>query len=312
MKRMFLQTIIVVLLLCSCSSADIALTIPVAKTAMSILSTTPSPTPSPTPTPTPTPTPEPTAIPEREGLEDLKTQISDYISSLNGDWGVYVKNLNTNEFLTINEHEMYSASLIKLFIMAETYHAIEDGRLPQSDEVNNLLNKMITVSDNNSSNKLCEMLGNGDILVGFDIENENTRALDCTYTIQNTDLQNNRANSTIVYRGRNYTSPRDCGHILELIYKKELVSKAYSEEMLNLLKSQERTHKIPYPLPDDVETANKTGEMTGTENDAAIIFSPACDYILCIMSNNVNSNDKAISSIQTISQTVYSYFNPAQ
>ena len=36
MKRMFLQTIIVVLLLCSCSSADIALTIPVAKTAMSI------------------------------------------------------------------------------------------------------------------------------------------------------------------------------------------------------------------------------------------------------------------------------------
>ena len=109
MKRMFLQTIIVVLLLCSCSSPDIALTIPVAKTAMSILSTTPSPTPSPTPTPTPTPTPEPTAIPEREGLEDLKTQISDYTSSLTGDWGVYVKNLNTNEFLTINEHEMCSA-----------------------------------------------------------------------------------------------------------------------------------------------------------------------------------------------------------
>lgn len=310
MKRKILQTIIVVLLLSSCSSADIALTIPVAKTAMSVISTTPTPTPTPIPSPTPTPTPEPTPVPEREGLDDLKAQISDYTNSLTGDWGVYVKNLNTNEFLTINEHEMYSASLIKLFVMAATYRAIDEGKLPQSDEVNNLLTQMITVSDNNSSNKLCEMLGSGDMLAGFDIENENTRSLDCTYTIQNTDLQNNRADSVIEYRGRNYTSPRDCGHILELIYKKELVNEAFSEEMLNLLKNQERTHKIPYPLPDDVATANKTGEMTSTENDAAIIFSPACDYILCVMSNNVNSNDKAISSIQTISQTVYNYFNP--
>lgn len=312
MKRKILQTIIVVLLLSSCSSADIALTIPVAKTAMSVISTTPTPTPAPTPSPTPIPTPEPTPIPEREGLDDLKTQISDYTNSLTGDWGVYVKNLNTNEFLTINEHEMYSASLIKLFVMAATYRAIDEGKLPQSDEVNNLLTQMITVSDNNSSNKLCEMLGSGDMLAGFDIENENTRSLDCTYTIQNTDLQNNRADSVIEYRGRNYTSPRDCGHILELIYKKELVNEAFSEEMLNLLKNQERTHKIPYPLPDDVVTANKTGEMTSTENDAAIIFSPVCDYILCVMSNNVNNNDKAISNIQTISQTVYNYFNPAQ
>ena len=41
------------------------------------------------------------------------------------------------------------------------------------------------------------------------------------------------------------TSVKDCGTLLEKIYKGECVSKDASEEMLNLLSNQENTWKIP-------------------------------------------------------------------
>ena len=262
------------------------------------------PAPSPTPQLTPTPMPQ-----EREGLDELKFQLEEKIKTINGDWGVYVKNLDTNEFLTINEHEMPSASLIKLFVMAAVYNEFNNGTKERTENIDGLIKNMICISDNDSSNTLCEFLGNGNMIAGFDVENANTKALDCTYTIQQTDLQDNRANSKIRYIGRNYTSPRDCGHLLELIYRKELYSEEYSNEMLELLKAQQRTHKIPSSLPDGTVIANKTGEMTGVENDAAIVYSPKCDYIITVMSNNVPNNDRAISNIHLISSMVYDYFN---
>ena len=65
-------------------------------------------------------------------------------------------------------------------------------------------------------------------------------------------------------------------------------------------------------MPDDAFVANKTGEMTGVQNDAAIIYSPNCLYILCIMSNELTADDagySAINKIINISSMVYDYFN---
>lgn len=289
-------TIIVIFILFLCSSFVKV----IAPEAPQIPKSTPEPTLEPTSTPIPQ---------EREGLNDLKFQLEEKIKSINGEWGVYVKNLNTNEFLMINENEMPSASLIKLFIMTAVYNEFNNGTKERNEKIDELLKNMICVSDNDSANKLCEYLGNGDMIAGFDVENANTKNLDCTYTIQQTDLQDNRANSKIRYIGRNYTSPRDCGHLLELIYRKELYSEEYSNEMLELLKAQERTYKIPSSLPDEIVTANKTGEMTGVENDVAIVYSPQCDYIITVMSNHVPNNDRAISNVQLISSMVYNYFN---
>ena len=79
--------------------------------------------------------------------------------------------------------------------------------------------------------------------------------------------------------------------------------------MLEYLKNQQTRYKIPQLLPEGTVIANKTGEMTGVENDAAIVYSPNCDYIICIMSNDAYDNSEAISGVQDISQLVYNYFN---
>lgn len=296
----FLCTIAVVL------SLAMNFSVPAVIDTFSPAAAEPSPTAAATASPAPTPTAEPA---EREGLDSLKNQIGELTSGLGGEWGVYVKNLKTNEYLALHEREMYSASLIKLFIMAAVYNEIEAGAIQKDSGVSELLELMITESSNDAANELCTMLGGGDMLAGFEVENTHTRNIACTYTVQNTDLQDDRSNSTIPYLGRNYTSPRDCGHLLELIYRGELCGSENSAEMLGFLKAQERRHKIPSPLPEGTVTANKTGEMTGVENDAAIVYTPACDYILCVMSNDVPDNGSAADGIRDISELVYNYFN---
>ena len=79
--------------------------------------------------------------------------------------------------------------------------------------------------------------------------------------------------------------------------------------MEDLLLNHHTRYKIPAGLPEGVLCGNKTGEMDTTENDAAIIYGEACDYILVVLSSDWNSKDEAISRIASISAMVYGYLN---
>ncbi len=243
---------------------------------------------------------------EKEGLADLKEQITSYINTRAGEWGVYVKNLNTNEYLSINEKSYSSASLIKLFTLASVYNELEYGSVTRSAEVDNLLNLMITQSSNAAFNALTEIIGGGSTVNGFDVENANTCALGCVNTQHKSQLVD-KAGESAIFVGYNLTSPADCGNILEMIYRGTLVSETASEEMLSLLKAQTRTWKIPSALPEGTVTANKTGENSKVEGDAAIVYSPACDYILCVIGNG--DVGAGTETIRNVSSSVYSYFN---
>ncbi len=100
----------------------------------------------------------------------------------------------------------------------------------------------------------------------------------------------------------NYTSVRDCGMFLKKIYKGEI---PYGEDMMNLLKQQERRGKIPAGVPQGVVVANKTGELDVVENDAAVVFKDNCPYILCVMSEDVRDTSAARQTIVQISSGVY-------
>ena len=97
--------------------------------------------------------------------------------------------------------------------------------------------------------------------------------------------------------GRNMTSVKDCGTLLEKIYKGECVSKEASEEMLNLLSN-----------PDGIKSANKTGETDQDQHDIAIVYGEKTTYILCVMSENCPEST-AVTNIQNISKIVYNYLN---
>ena len=105
----------------------------------------------------------------------------------------------------------------------------------------------------------------------------------------------------------NYTSVKDCGKMLEKVLNGTYVSKHASERILEKgLKAQQRRSKIPAGVPSGVKTANKTGELNNVDNDAAIVWSPACTYILCIMSSDTGGR---ISEIVKLSSMVYNGIN---
>lgn len=234
---------------------------------------------------------------------ELEAVIKEHIPKDNGDWAVYCKNLKTGKYISINNSKMVSASVIKLFIMATVYDEINKGNLEDTDEIENLMEQMITVSHNESSNKLVAITANGDFKEGMKNVNAFAQKIDCPDTEQQRDMRDSRPKPI---PEQNYTSVDDVGKLLELIYNKKCVSEEYDEKMLDYMLHQQRTWKIPEGLPAGTKVANKTGELSNTENDVAIVFTDEADYILCVMSNNVKPYD-AQASIREISKAVYEY-----
>ncbi len=244
----------------------------------------------------------------KKGLTDLQKIIQEMVDEYSGTWSVYVKNIDTNEYMIVNDEPQYTASLIKLFCAAAIYDLVEKGELEWDDNIDRLMTNMISISDNDAFNLLVRKC---------DTENNNHVA--GRAVIQKYIDENGYKNTTITSAlyptaypapsspGRNYTTTADCGLILEKIYKKQVVTPEASEDFLNLMLNQQRTQKIPAGLPEGIKCANKTGETDSTQHDAAIIYSPNTTYILVVMSTNCGA---AIGNIQNISKVTYDYFNP--
>lgn len=236
--------------------------------------------------------------------KDLEKEINSIISEKKGVWSVYVKNLKTGMTVEINNREFIAASTIKLYNMVTLYDEVEKGNINLNSSMKNHLSKMITESSNVSSNTVVITIGQGSFGEGAKKVTGFATDLGC----KNTYEQHMLYEDYIPPNGKNRTSVADCGLILEKIYLKECVSPEYDEEMLELLKQQTIRTKIPANLPEDIVVANKTGENSSVEADVGIVFSPECDYIICISVEKYGER-KPIGTIAEVSECVYNFFN---
>ena len=241
-------------------------------------------------------------------ISSLKKKLRTMLNSYYGSWSVYVKDLKTGGVVNLNESAMYSASIIKPFVMASTFDQIQKGNLSYSSTIKGLLREMITVSDNEAYNQLVKYNStsrsflSGASVVNRYLEKNKYTKTGCHHTLH-------PASSASVGDGRsNITSAKDCGILLEHIYNGTCVSSRYSKEMRNLLLAQTRRWKIPSGIPSGVRVANKTGETSSVEHDMAIVYGKKKDYIICVFSNT-GSEDYALPRIREISRTVYNYLN---
>ena len=226
-------------------------------------------------------------------MAELEEQLNEEIDKLGGKWSLYLKRLDTGRVIGINaEEKMVAASLIKLFVAGEFYTQVKDGKLDE-DSYGNKPDIMISISDNAACNTLISAVGMSNV-------NEFAKRNGYEQTQLNRRMLENNGTE-------NYTSARDCGVMLEKVLDGKYVSKHASERILEKgLKAQERRSKIPAGVPSGVKTANKTGDLTFADNDAAIVWSPACTYILCIMSSDTGNR---IPEIVKLSSMVYKGLN---
>ena len=238
----------------------------------------------------------------------LGCHLQQLTAEYDGNWSVCVRCLQTGKTILINDVPMKSASVMKLFIMGAVYQDIADHHLERTPEMVDHLCNMITYSSNEDANELLRILGNGSIRTGIDRVNRFIR-------LQGLSSRTREYNgfmyddAIINPEHFNQVTALDCALFLEKIYHRNFISRAVCNEIESFMLAQDIRYKIPGRLPYDVLIANKTGEMEAVENDVAIIFSDACDYIICVFSSDWNDSDIAMEHIQELSAEVYRFYN---
>lgn len=228
------------------------------------------------------------------------------IGEYEGDWSIYIKDLKTQLSLTINDRPQDSASLIKLYIAGAVLEAVQQEELEMTENLEQLLRDMISLSDNEAANELVRYLDE-DHNHRSGVDKVNEFIVNHNYT--DTHQYNGLEDPALWYTDTaNVTSASDCGRLLEEIYNGDFINHLSSRQLEGYLLDQDITWKIPYGIPSEVVTANKTGEKDNTQNDTAIVYTPYRDYILCVMGTNLTDEDRAIEHIRSISSTVYEFF----
>lgn len=204
-------------------------------------------------------------------------------------------NIETNNCDT----KLISASLIKLYVAGAVYEHIDSIKSYEtySGETEHLLRIMISQSDNSACNTLVTRLGNGDSASGMNSVNQYCKEHGFTNTEMNRLM--------LDFNGlENYTTPYDCCKILKAYYSNEL---AGSENVINYMKEQITRTKIPAGITDGTIVANKSGELSSVENDAAIIYADFGTYIMCAMTNDVYDTSSARNSIAMSASYIFDY-----
>ena len=253
--------------------------------------------------------------PNQETLDQVVTHS---LEGATGDYAVAVTDLKDNDEYYVNEHKQYtSGSLYKLWVMAAVYQQIQRGKLKENevlqDEIADL-NKTFNIASDSAE------LQEGEI--SFTVKealrqmitiSHNYAALMLTQRI-GTDavenfLQNNGLRESSFGDSDNLpsTTVHDINLFFNKLYNGELANKMYTDEMIGLLKDQQKNNKLPRFLPDNVVVAHKTGELDMYTHDAGIVYLNERPYIIVVLSES-EYPPGAEERIGKISQEVYNYF----
>lgn len=251
------------------------------------------------------------------------------IESIPGSVGVYAHTMAFGApIVAYNAHVSFpSASTIKMLVMLTAFKAAEhdpavmherityhsDQLIGGSDFLANtsdgrrftvaqLIVPMIQLSDNTASNLLITHFG-------FNRINAVIRGAGLTQT----HLRRHFMDFAAIGRHMdNRTTPADMGHLLFEIERgvREGIPTVASPEscraMIDIMLGQTDRDTIPRGVPRDVRVANKTGELSRSRSDVAIV-EPYGDspYVLAVYTNGLDSPGEAYDGIADISRIIY-------
>jgi beta-lactamase class A len=250
-----------------------------------------------------------TAVPGIINDAELASRLDQALTGVDGHVGVAVKDLGSGRGAVLDGNvELQSASLYKLPVlytvfqlglsMSEELPITEDALQYDSGtmelgagetlSVAELLERMITLSDNTSGVMLGSRVGAANI-------NANLAVLGMDRTHYSLD--------------RMTTSALDMLHLSELIAQGKAVSPSASADMLHLMLRQRVNDRLPRLLSDDVQVAHKTGNLPGVVNDVGILYGTNSTVAVAALVSDTTDETAVATAIAQIGQIANSYFD---
>ncbi len=261
-----------------------------------------------------------------QAWSSLKKVLEKKVGHFKGTVGLVIKDLDTNWQIDFNKDTlMPSASLVKVPIMASCFYAASDRKISLKDTVSlrrsdkvagskilgsmpagskftveELLEPMITQSDNAAANTLIDFLG-------FDTLNAYFKSMG----LKNTNLARKMMDFKERREGEeNYTTAQDMAYILEEIYHRNFLNKDVCEQCLLLLGNQKINDRIPRKLPKDgAFIAHKTGLEKHVCHDIGIVFTQKGNFLICVLvKHEYKGAQPAKKLISDIALLTYNYY----
>jgi beta-lactamase class A len=247
-------------------------------------------------------------------LKRLEGGIQQITHSINADWGIYIKCLETGEEIALNaDRPMDTMSVIKIPLMVEAFRQIEAGKFALTDRIEltdpakrpgtgviqmldpgvqltikDLLMLMIIVSDNTATDLIYGKVGGPEPMNAL-MKSWGLETIHASGTAEAWFKALRAAPSPEQFHREGKTpfgvsSPRDMGRLLEKIEKGEAVSKQASDQMLQIMRRQVYSSRLPrYAAGSGFRIPHKTGDfLPYIGNDVGILESPSRHVVISV------------------------------
>jgi len=221
----------------------------------------------------------------------------------------------SGEELTIGPTVRYhAASTMKVAVMIELFNQVHEGKLTLDDEVlvtnsfhsivdgspyelaasedsdgetykaigqklrlRTLCETMITASGNLAANVLVERLGVKNIQATTD--RLGASGMQVLRGVEDLKAFDRNMNNT--------TDAAGLATLFEKLARGQAVTREASADMIAILKRQKHNEGIPTGLPDGLEVAHKTGEVTKIHHDAGIVYAKR-QYVMVVLTSGID------------------------
>ena len=277
-------------------------------------------------TPPPALTPPPktysTLIPAGQQLTWLKDRLSSIRKTYpNLSTGLLFVDLQTGDYVDFNGDKVYpTASVIKLPILIAFLQDVDAGKISLNETwtmtrdvivggsgefqdlpvnskftAQNVIEKMITISDNTATNMVIKRMG------GINYVNKRFAQLGLTNTRLRDWLPD--------LGGTNTTTLKELVQILAMLDRQSVLSRNSEANALTILRNVHNRKLLAAGLGKGATIAHKTGYIGTMLGDAGIIEMPNGKRYIGAVIVESNRADSAWDFVPQVSQTVYSYFN---
>jgi beta-lactamase class A len=260
----------------------------------------------------------------------LETRVEEIADRLDGVMGVAIRDLTDGRILLRNGDRVFpTASSIKIAILLELYRQDQEARagakgkaklddlyifdpkdLVEDSQImagltaritrvtnRDLAQFMVAVSDNSATNVLIDRVGMQNV-------NASLRSLGLTKTM----LRRKMIDIAAARRGdENVSTPQEMVRLLEAIYKEKALNKQSTAEFIKQLSTLKNSY-IPRLLPDNVQVANKPGELEAVRNDCGIVYAPNRPFAISVMTAYDRDEKAAGRAISKVALEAYHYF----